>query len=317
MVAEAALPTCTRVYQNHHLDSTRWDAYRRRPGDVIISTSMKAGTTWMQRILSLLVFGAGPLPDTLWNISPWLDERFHPETPQQLADKLEAQAHQRFIKAHIPLDALPYYPDVKYIYVGRDTRDVFMSMFNHYSAYTDFVYQILNGGDRRGEEMPRCPAEPRELWLQWMARGNFEWESDGWPFWSHHYHAESFWKFRHLPNVLLVHYADLKADTEGQMRRVADFVGIEVEEENWPELVAAAGFEAMRRDGDALMGADIGMAFQGGADRFLHKGTNGRWLDVLTPEDLQLYERASSKLDPDLRRWLESGSLLAGNPQPR
>ena len=53
-------PRRTRVYHSHHLDSERWDHVTLRPGDVVISTSMKAGTTWMQRIMSLLVFGRGP-----------------------------------------------------------------------------------------------------------------------------------------------------------------------------------------------------------------------------------------------------------------
>ena len=304
------LPERTRVYQNHHLDSTRWDHYTPRAGDVIISTSMKAGTTWMQRIMSLLVFGRGPLPGTLWDTSPWIDNRFIAPI-DQVIERIEAQEHQRYLKAHIPLDALPYYPEVCYICVVRDTRDVFMSMFNHYQGYTDLIYHMLASGDPVGGPMPRCPEDPRELWTPWMTRGSFEWESDGWPFWSHHYHAQSFWKFRHLPNVLLVHFGDMKADLEAEMRRVADFVGIEVADEDWPGLVEDAGFEAMKRDGLTLMGADIGMAFEGGADRFLNKGTNGRWRDVLTESDWELYERAAEGLEPELRGWLENGRLAA------
>ena len=68
------MPSRRRVYRDHHLDSTRWDAYTARPGDVVISTSVKAGTTWMQRIMSLLVFGPGELPASLWEISPCIDE---------------------------------------------------------------------------------------------------------------------------------------------------------------------------------------------------------------------------------------------------
>ena len=49
--------------------------------------------------------------------------------------------------------------------------------------------------------------------------------------------------------------------------------------------------------------------FEGGAERFFFKGTNGRWRDVLTAEDLELYERAASELDPELRNWLENGRL--------
>ena len=70
-------PCRTRTYRSHHLDSERWDHVTLRPGDVVISTSMKAGTTWMQRIMSLLVFGAGPLPAPLVALSPWIDAAFH------------------------------------------------------------------------------------------------------------------------------------------------------------------------------------------------------------------------------------------------
>ena len=240
-------PRRTRTYRSHHLDSERWDHVTLRPGDVVISTSMKAGTTWMQRIMSLLVFGPGPLPAPLVALSPWIDAAFLGDVDDVVAT-IEAQEHQRFLKSHLPFDALPYDPAVRYVYVGRDTRDVFMSAFNHYSGYTEFTYSLLDAAGGAGGPMPRCPATERELWADWMTRSLFDWETDGWPFWSHHHHAASFWPYRDLPNVLMVHYADLLADLEAQMRRVAAFTQLEVAEDAWPELVAAARFDAMKQD---------------------------------------------------------------------
>ena len=52
----------------------------------------------------------------------------------------------------------------------------------------------------------------------------------------------------------------------------------------------------------------IALIFEGGASRFFHKGTNGRWREVLTESDLALYEAAAADLDPELRSWLEAGS---------
>jgi hypothetical protein len=46
----------------------------------------------------------------------------------------------------------------------------------------------------------------------------------------------------------MVHYADLLADLEAQMRRVAAFTQLEVAEDAWPDLVAAARFDAMKQD---------------------------------------------------------------------
>ena len=300
-------PRRTRVYQNHHLDSTRWEGYTKRPDDIIISTSYKAGTTWTQRIVSLLIFGPGPLPADMMSITPWIDARFF-EPPEPMFERIEAQTHRRFLKSHLPLDAIPYFDDVKYIAVGRDTRDVFMSVFNHYSAYTPFMYQLLAANDPVGGPMPQCPEDPRTLWQEWMTTPSFEWESDGSPWWSHHYHVESFWKYRDLPNVLLVHYADMKADLEGEMRRIADFLGIDVAEDDWPAIVHAATFDSMREEAKQS-GQAMGVVFEGGPERFFFKGTNGRWRDVLLPEDLELYEAAASKLDPQLRDWLEHGRL--------
>jgi aryl sulfotransferase len=298
-------PQRTRIYQNHHLDSTRWDNFVHRPDDIIISTSYKAGTTWTQRIVSLLIFGPRPLPGDLMALSPWIDCRFvEPEAPMH--ERITAQEHRRFLKSHLPFDAIPYWDDVKYIAVGRDARDVFMSVFNHYSAYTDFAYQLLANGDPVGGPMPRCPDDPRELWQEWITTPSFEWEPDGSPWWSHHYHVESFWKHRNLANVLLVHYTDLKADLEGEMRRIADFLRIEVAASDWPETVRRATFKAMK-DEAVENAQQMGMVFEGGPERFFFKGTNGRWRDVLTQDDLALYEAAASKLDVDLRDWLENG----------
>ena len=301
-----ATPTRTRSYRSHHLDSGRWDHVTLRPGDVIISTSMKAGTTWMQRIMSLLVFGAGPLPGPLLELSPWVDAAFLGHVEAMVAT-IDAQEHQRFLKSHLPFDALPYDPAVRYLYVGRDTRDVFMSVFNHYSGYTAYTYSLLDAAGAALGPMPRCPATERHLWPDWITRSLFDWETDGWPFWSHHHHAASFWPHRDLPNVLLVHYADLLADLEGQMRRVAAFAELQVPEDAWPDLVASARFDAMKQE--AIRNEERpSLFFEGGAERFFHKGTNGRWRGVLTDRDLALYEAAAARLAPDLRTWLETGS---------
>ena len=314
---QQAMPRRVRTYRNWILDSTRWDRYVPRAGDVLISTSYKSGTTWMQRILSLLVFGSGPLPAGLFDLSPWVDNRFSPV--EELMEKLEHQEHRRFLKSHLPLDALPYFPEVRYIWVVRDTRDVFMSLWNHHSSYTEAAYERFASGDPVGGPLPRGPADPREFWRSWMTRASFPWESDGWPYWSHHYHAASFWPYRHLPNLLAVHYNDLLADLEGQMRRVARFLEITVPEADWPARVEAARFQSMREEAirheAEKAQPDAPKIWKDGMASFFFKGINGRWRAILTPDDLALYEAAAARLDPELRAWLEGGSLVAGDSQ--
>ena len=91
-----------------------------------------------------------------------------------------------------------------------------------------------------GPEFPRCPATPRELWPRWISEGWFDWEPDGWPFWSHHHHLSTWWEVRDLPNVLFVHFGDLKADPEAEIRRIAAFCDIEIDEGAWPALARDA-----------------------------------------------------------------------------
>lgn len=186
----SAYPSRTRVYVDYHHDSRRWDAYRPRPGDIIVSTASKSGTTWMQRILSLLVFGLGDLPDSLLRLSPCLDQWFQGDLDDEVA-RIDAQTHRRFLKSHVPLDGLPYFEEVFYINVGRDPRDVFMSLWNHYSSYTDAMLERLSRGPT-GEPLPPCPADNREFWRVWITTGTHPWETEGYPFGSPFAHAESF-----------------------------------------------------------------------------------------------------------------------------
>jgi sulfotransferase family protein len=143
-------------------------------------------------------------------------------------------------------DALPYWESAKYIYVGRDTRDVFMSTWNHINAYTPLARELLNSGENAPPEpFLEPPEDIRKFWRLWMTRGTSPWESDGFPYWSHHHHARTYWDFRHLPNLLFVHYNDLKADLEGEMRRIARFLEIDVPEEKWSVLADAATFASI------------------------------------------------------------------------
>jgi aryl sulfotransferase len=50
------------------------------------------------------------------------------------------------------------------------------------------------------------------------------------------------------------------------------------------------------------------MIWKGGGSTFIYKGTNGRWKDVLSTDELALYDQAMTKtLPPDCARWLEKG----------
>ena len=293
-----AWPRKTRELMNHHMDSTVWNDFRFRADDIVIATYAKSGTTWLQQIVGQLVFDGDPdVP--IGEISPWVDLRVPPKEVKLAA--LEAQTHRRIVKTHLPLDALVFSPKAKYIFVGRDGRDVLLSFYHHHAAANALWYELLN--DTPGRVGPPIgPPDPdiRRYFRAWL-------EQDGFPIWSFWENIAGWWAERHLPNVLLLHFNALKVDLAGEMWRIAAFLDIDIAEARWPTVIEHCSFEYMKTHADAV--APLGGAiFDGGGAAFINKGNNGRWRDVLTPEDSAAYERlAVERLGPDCAHWLATG----------
>lgn len=301
----------SRAVRDYHSDSRHWDRYKPRPGDIVIGTAAKVGTTWTSQIVNLLIFQS-PEPRTIGALSPWLDARFFGPLDDMLA-LLDGQSHRRFIKTHLRLDAVPIYDEVKYIHVARDGRDAAMSYMNHLNSHTPAVWGAFDAiglnDPTIGVAMPRAPSTPREFFKYWLdapgehTAGGFIALED------------TYWRRRRAENILLVHYNDLKADLDGEMRRISGFLDIPVNEAIWPQLVEAATFEAMKRDGDVLL-AGMEFAFEGGHRSFLHKATNGRWQGEVDADDLARWRaKLQSALSPALIAWLEGGRAMAGDPR--
>jgi aryl sulfotransferase len=305
--------TATRPVRSRIFDSARWDEFPVRADDIVIATYPKCGTTWMQRIVGMLVFGsAEPFP--MHDVSPWPDFRLIP--PEAILQLSAGQSHRRFLKSHLPFDALPHYRGVKYIHVARDGRDAAMSFYNHKANYTPETAGKMLGISRDdpkfGDSFAFVPSDPSDHFHNWLVGDE---DALGDPGASYFGIENSFWAARQEPDVLLVHFNDLKADREGEMRRIAEFLDIEIAGALWPELVEAAGFDAMKNASEVLM-PRAAYAWKGGGKTFLNKGTNGRWHDVYSAEDLALYdERVTDEFSPALAAWCEHGRLVAGDPR--
>lgn len=294
---QEATPKRTRAYRHHILDSLRWDRYQPRPTDVVVSTPYKSGTTWTLAILREVFALDEDLPPFR---EMWLDCAFR-QTPDEFFAELEAQVHRRYLKSHLPLDGTPYHAEIAYIVVGRDVRDVFMSWWNHYDTMlaTGSIAFINDVPGRVGPPLPDPPDNVREAWRTWIGQGWFEWEQEGWPFWGAMHHLQSWWDYRHLDNVLFVHFNDLHRDLEAEIRRIATFVGVDVPSDALASIRSAVSVDAMR---DHM--AKVSESFANGF--FRHRGRNGRWNDTLSEADLELYDRkANLVLTPGCRAWLE------------
>jgi aryl sulfotransferase len=311
------IQSAQREYRTWIFDSRRWQHYRPRDDDIIIASYPKSGMTWMQRIVSLLVFQT-PRPMPIMQISAWIDRRF-PQTINAAMAQVEAQKHRRFLKTHLPLDGLPFHDRIKYIHVARDGRDACMSFHNHAMGFTNQMLAILDKSGLEDETVarpyPRPLDDPAQHFHRWITEGAVPGHEDGSPSTSFFRFEQSWWTARQHANVLLVHYNDLKANLTGEMHRIADFLDISVDPNLWPELIQAASFEAMRRDGETLMGATAPL-FKEGSRGFFFKGTNGRWQGAVSDQDLALYDaKLKAILCPACIEWVSHGRLSAGDPR--
>jgi hypothetical protein len=182
-----------------------------------------------------------------------------------------------------------------------------MSVLNHLKNANPDGDAIFAREIREAGGSPPLPEDPNEFFRLWLTTGSFEWESDGAPYWSVFRHGASFWAHRDEPNIHLIHYRDLKADREGEMRRIAGLLGIEVAEEGWPELVAAAGFESMKKNADRTA-PDTDLKMWKSNTRFFNKGTSGQWQGTLSAESLALLEEVKARFPADYIDWLFDGA---------
>jgi aryl sulfotransferase len=275
----------------------RWADFPFRPGDIVISTWPKTGTTWMQMICALLIFQTPELPAPLPDMSPWLDYgRTRDETFAQLA----AQEHRRFIKTHLPLNDIPADPRVTYIVVGRHPLDAAVSQY-HQNKVPISENVSRPSGD---------PAPAHEMLRQWLLDRIAEMEAS--PGSNPTYfarmleHLAAAWARRHEPNVVLSRYEDLLADLSGEMRRLAARLDITVPAAMWPSLVKAATFERMRAAADRIQPLRDAMDGVGPDHAALfRRGTSGDGRALLTDSELARYDaRVAQLAPPGLLGWL-------------
>jgi aryl sulfotransferase len=214
---------------------------------------------------------------------------------------LEAQEHRRFLKTHLPVEALGIDPSLRYIYLARDGRDAVWSYHNHFMTLkADRLAAINDAPGRVGPPLERPPESVLDFYRIWFERDGHPY----WPFWDH---LRGWWAIRDRPEVLLLHFEELRRDLPGSVRRIASFLGIPPDEARLPAILEHCSFDWMKAHA-ARVAPGRGVGWEDGGASFIHKGTNGRWRDVLPPEDCAAYEaRALAELGPDCARWLATG----------
>jgi aryl sulfotransferase len=298
--------TAIKRYQNLASDSARWSKFEHRPGDIIISTPPKCGTTLTQMMCALLIFDGPDFPGRLDDLSPWLD--MNTRSDDEVLAEVEAMSHRRFLKTHTPLDGIPEWPDVTYVVVGRDPRDVFVS-WEHHVANMDterFVAAVDQsvGLDKVVPFVREQPATMSERLDQWLV--------DESPTATMSLavvagHLDVAWRRRDRDNVLLFHFEELRDDRVAAMGRLARGIGVELTSTRLAELAAMASIDEMRSRAAAL--APNTKEIFSDASQFFRSGASGEGRAAMTPEQEAVYqERMRRLVAPELQDWLQRSS---------
>jgi hypothetical protein len=294
--------TAPKRYQSFIADSARWLLFEPRPGDIIISTPPKCGTTLTQMLCALVLFDNTEFPGRMDDLSPWLDQRTRSD--EEVLAHLDAQTHRRFIKTHTPLDGVPEWPEVTYVTVGRDPLDVFASWEHHVeNMHRDNLVDAVDASVGIETVLPFVTERPATL------EERFElWLIDDTPTAPMSLalvagHLEASWDRRDRPNVELFHFDEMSSDRVAALTRLADAFGIDLPDDRIEVLAESASIDRMRSRADDLAPNTKGIFHD--STRFFRSGVGGDWRSFVTPEQEALYrQRIDELVSPELRDWL-------------
>ncbi len=290
-------------YQSFISDSARWLLFEPRPGDIIISTPPKCGTTLTQMLCALVLFDSSEFPGRMDDLSPWLDQRTRSD--EEVLAHLEAQTHRRFIKTHTPLDGVPEWPDVTYVAVARDPRDVFVSWEHHLENMdVDHLFSAIDGAVGFDTVLPFLGTSPEtieerfDLWLvDDDPRGRMSLALVAG-------HIEASWDRRDRPDVELFHFEEMRTDQYGR----DDPVGGRHSDSTCRPNGSRNSPSRRRSIGCAHRADDLAPNTKqifSDSSRFFRSGEGGDWRSFVTPEQDAIYwQRIDELMSPELRDWL-------------
>lgn len=260
----------------------------------------------MQTMVATLVFGSVELPAPVGQLSPWLDMVTRPVA--EVHRRLATQTHRRFIKTHTPFDGLPLDERVTYIAVLRHPLDVALSMRDHMRTIDrDRIRGLISEVDpdiMTTWGQIDVPEDDGDYLRWWIEFDEDLWDEGTSGLGEFARHALTYWDARRLPNVALFHYDDMWADLEGEMKRLAGVLGVDVAPERLGRFVEAATFDSMRTRA-VLTVPDSDITAWQEPTTFFSVGGRRPWNDLLDGADLARFrDRLRSLVGVDLASWL-------------
>ena len=278
-----------------------------RNGDIVVSVPVKSGTTWTMNIVHQLRSGGDPNLDDVYEEVPWLELVPGPtSTPEEIIRSFDTMPddRRRAFKSHSAPGTLPYHApgsgtDVQYVVVARNPDEVLASFYPFVRAHSAEWFKLW-GMDEADFIPPDIETYFEKFGRTMIPGGLFGFMAAWWP-------------LRNQPNVLLLHFSDMKRDHEGSVRKIAEFLGFEPTAEQWPAILEYTSFPWMKTHEDKFELRRVGHAPVLDPGAMMRKGKTGTAReDGVTPEMSAELKAMGEKIlsDKDAADWLYAGGAL-------
>jgi hypothetical protein len=238
--------------------------YEPTAHDIMICSFFKSGTNWtMQLVTQIACQGRGEY-DHIHDIVPWLElpERFgYAVSIDDESTWTESPTGLRAIKTHLPMSKLHYSRSSKYLWIVRDPKDVFVSGYR-------FVASTMLG--------PLTPSVKN--WLELFFTDtpfNGSWAE----------HLAGGWKMRHEPNLLFMTFEEMKRDLPGTVRRVADFMQVDLTAEELENATERSSYAWMKQHSSQFDTRGLSPPWATPRGAMVRRGESGSADELLSIED--------------------------------
>lgn len=254
--------------------ANNWDAiwaFRPHPSDLLISTYPKAGTTWTQEIVDLLLNNGDADVSKRAPIAvriPFLEIFSPPPIPSGL-DLLKDMEPPRVIKTHLPFQLVPegfWENKCKVIYVARNAKDNLVSYYHF---------------DRMNLTQPE--PGPWEGYIHKFMKGDL-----GWGSW--YEHVKGYWREREKRNILYLFYEDMKENPRREILRIMEYLGLALSDDVIEHIVQLTSFKVMKDNPMANYSFIPMPVFDQSISPFMRKGEVGDWANHFTPEQAKVFD---------------------------
>ncbi|XP_015284809.1 PREDICTED: sulfotransferase family cytosolic 1B member 1-like [Gekko japonicus] len=249
----------------------RVENFEARPDDLVVVTYPKAGTTWIQEIVDLILAN-GDTEKTRQAPTqvrmPFLEYCVPPPFPSAI-DRLADVPSPRVMKTHLPFQLLPkslLEKNCKIIYVARNAKDNLVSYY--------FFDQM---------HLMQPDPGPWDGYVKKFMEGKVPWGS-----W--YDHVQRYWEERENHRILYLLYEDMKEDLAREIRRVKDFLEVDLPEDIVQTIAHQTSFQVMKDNPMANYDTVPDFIFDRTKSSFMRKGEVGDWKNYFTVAQKEAFD---------------------------